>query len=100
MDASFWNDRYAGSHHFYGEEPNDFVTQCSGQFPHGPVLCLAEGECRNAAYLATLGRRVTAIDQSEVGLDFLIDRELERDVREGNGHTGRGAVVQILARRR
>jgi hypothetical protein len=26
-------------------------------------------------------------------------RELERDVTEGAGHTGRGAVVQVLARR-
>jgi len=28
-----------------------------------------------------------------------IARELERDVTEGTGHTGRGAVVQILARK-
>jgi hypothetical protein len=34
-----------------------------------------------------------------VGLDFEIMRELERDVIEGGGHTGRGAVVQVLARR-
>jgi len=33
------------------------------------------------------------------GLKFLIARELERDVIEGSGHSGRGAVVQILARR-
>jgi hypothetical protein len=30
---------------------------------------------------------------------LLIGREIERDVIEGDGHTGRGAVVQILARR-
>jgi hypothetical protein len=161
-------------------------------------LCLAEGEGRNAVHLATLGHRVTVVDQSEVGLakawrlasargvkietvpadlanfsiaagawagiiatfahlppalrrqvhrdvvaglqpggvfvleaytpaqlafgtggpkdperlmtlatlreelsglEFLIARELERDVTEGAGHTGRAAVVQILARR-
>ena len=33
------------------------------------------------------------------GLEFQIARELERDVIEGTGHTGRGAVVQVLARR-
>ena len=33
------------------------------------------------------------------GLELLIGREIERDVIEGDGHTGRGAVVQILARR-
>ena len=37
-------------------------------YPPGPVLCLAEGEGRNAVYLATQGRDVTAVDQSEVGL--------------------------------
>jgi hypothetical protein len=34
------------------------------------------------------------------GLKFEILRELERAVREGTRHTGRGAVVQVLARRR
>jgi hypothetical protein len=33
------------------------------------------------------------------GLELLVARELERDVIEGSGHTGRAAVVQILARR-
>jgi SAM-dependent methyltransferase len=197
MDATFWNERYAAKHHIYGETPNAFVAQVADQIPAGPVLCLAEGEGRNAVHLAALGHRVTAIDQSAVGLakarrlaasrgveietraadlekysiapnawagivatfahlpvllrcrihreavaglqhggvfvleaytpaqlafdtggpkapellmtltglreelsglDFLIARELERDVIEGSGHTGRGAVVQILAR--
>jgi hypothetical protein len=34
-------------------------------------LCLAEGEGRNAVHLATLGHRVTAVDQSEVGLAMI-----------------------------
>ena len=33
------------------------------------------------------------------GLEMLIGREIERELIEGDGHTGRGAVVQILARR-
>ena len=198
MDAATWNDRYAAAGHFYGEAPNAFVAEVALQIPAGPVLCLAEGEGRNAVHLATLGHRVTALDQSEVGLakarrlaaargveietvatnledysiavtawagivatfahlppalrrrvhrdvvaglqpdgvfileaytpaqlafgtggpklpellmtladlreelsglKFLIARELERDVIEGSGHNGRGAVAQILARR-
>ncbi len=198
MDAATWNNRYAVAGHFYGEAPNVFVAEVALQIPAGPVLCLAEGEGRNAVHLATLGHRVTALDQSEVGLakarrlaaargveietvatdladysiavaawagivatfahlppalrrrvhrdvvaglqpggifileaytpaqlafgtggpklpellmtladlreelsglKFLIARELERDVIEGSGHNGRGAVVQILARR-
>jgi SAM-dependent methyltransferase len=198
MDAAFWNNRYAVADHVYGEAPNAFVAEVAPQIPRGPVLCLAEGEGRNAVHLAALGHPVTAVDQSEVGLskarrlakkrgvkietvvadlatysiaagswagivatfahlppvprrrlhreaatglqpggmfvleaytpaqlafntggpkspellmtladlrgelsglDLLIGREIVRDVVEGNGHTGRGSVVQILARR-
>ena len=198
MDAAFWNNRYATPQYIYGETPNAFVAEKAPQITAGPVLCLAEGEGSNAVHLATLGHRVTAVDQSEAGLakarrlaaarcveietvladlgnftikpgvwsgivatfahlppvirrkvhaqaadglrpggvvileaytpaqlafdtggpkspellmtlvglreelaglEFVIGREIERDVREGDGHTGRGAVVQILARR-
>jgi SAM-dependent methyltransferase len=198
MDAAFWNNRYATPHFVYGEAPNAFVAEMASQIPAGPVLCLAEGEGRNAVHLAMLGHRVTAVDQSEAGLakarllaasrgveietvqadlvgfaiepgvwsgivatfahlppairykvhaqavrglrpggmfileaytpaqlafdtggpkssellmtlaglreelaglEFLVGREIEREVIEGDGHTGRGAVVQILARR-
>jgi SAM-dependent methyltransferase len=197
-DIAFWNDRYAAPHYVYGEAPNAFVAEMSSHIPAGPVLCLAEGEGRNAAYLAALGHLVTAVDQSDnglakarrlaakrgvevetvtadlgryritpgawagiiatfahlapelrrtvhvtavlglrpggvfileaytpaqlvfgtggpkdpellmtvaslreelSGLEFLVARELEREVMEGAGHTGRGAVVQILARK-
>lgn len=40
----------------------------AGEIPPGPVLCLAEGQGRNAVYLATLGHPVTALDRSAVGL--------------------------------
>jgi SAM-dependent methyltransferase len=68
MDAAFWNERYAATGHVYGEAPNAFVAEVAPQIPAGPVLCLAEGEGRNAVHLATLGHRVTALDQSETGL--------------------------------
>lgn len=198
MDATFWNNRYATDNHIYGEAPNDFVGEMASKIPAGPVLCLAEGEGRNAVHLATLGHQVTAMDQSEVGmakarrlaatcgvtietivadlehyviapgawagivatfahlppalrrqvhravvaglqpggvfileaytpaqlafdtggpkspellmteaalreelsgLEILVAQELEREVNEGGGHRGRGAVVQIFARR-
>jgi SAM-dependent methyltransferase len=198
MDAGFWNTRYTRDDYLYGTEPNEFVAEVAARIPPGPVLCLAEGEGRNAAFLAARGHTVTVIDQSEValakarrlaaargvaietvvadlatyritpgawagivatwahlppevrravhaqaaqglrpggvfileaytpaqlaydtggprsvewlmsaaqlrgelaGLEFEILRELERDVREGTAHTGRGAVVQVLARR-
>lgn len=68
MDPAFWNDRYSGSDFFYGTSPNDFVAECAPFLPPGPVLCLAEGEGRNAVFLASRGHAVTALDQSAVGL--------------------------------
>lgn len=194
-----WDARYADAAFLYGTEPNAFVAGVAAQIPAGgPVLCLAEGEGRNAVHLARLGHAVTAVDSSAVGLakaarlaavhgvalttiaanleaftiapgawsgivatwahlppplrrrvhadvvrglvpggvyvleaytpaqlafgtggpkdpalcmtfaalrgelsglDFIIGRECERDVIEGTGHTGRAAVVQVLARR-
>ncbi len=193
-----WDQRFAVPDYVYGTDPNVFVAARAGMIPAGPVLCLAEGEGRNAVYLATLGHAVAAVDQSPVGLakaarlaavrgvplttivanlanfviepnawsgivsifahlppplrravhaqvvaglrpggvfileaytpaqlalgtggpkaaelcmtlaglraeldglEFIIARECERDVLEGTGHTGRGAVVQVVARR-
>jgi SAM-dependent methyltransferase len=193
-DASFWDKRYAAGDYVYGTFPNEFLAAVADQIPAGPVLCLAEGEGRNAVHLARRGHTVTAVDQSVVGLmkaqkngvplatvvadlagfaiasgawagivaifmhlppplratvlaraaaglqpggvfvmecytpaqlafntggpreiallptlallrselpglEILHGRELERDILEGDGHTGRGAVVQIVARR-
>jgi SAM-dependent methyltransferase len=198
MNSDFWNQRYDAAGFFYGTEPNDFVKEVAPRLPSGPILCLAEGEGRNAVHLASLGHAVTAVDQSAsglakarqlaatrhvsietavvdlvgfaitpgawsgivaifahlppelrravfrqvvaglgpgglfvlesyrpgqlafgtggpkdpamlmtlaglrdelAGLEFLIGREVERDVVEGTGHTGRAATVQVLARR-
>ena len=193
-----WDERYSSPDYAYGTEPNAFVAAMAPRIPAGPVLCLAEGEGRNAVHLARLGHAVTAVDQSAVGLakaarlaaqcgvaltivaadlahyaiapaawagivatwallppplrrivhaqvvaglrpggvflleaytpaqlafgtggpkdpslcmtlaalreelagfDFEVARECERDVIEGKHHTGRGAVVQVVARR-
>lgn len=198
MDASFWDQRYFLDDFVYGTEPNDFLVASAAAISPGPVLCLAEGEGRNAVWLAERGYEVTAVDQSVValakaqrlaagrgvaiktivadlasftivsgawsgivslwahvpaalrrsvhlqavqglrpggvfileaytpaqlafdtggprnldmlmtgmqlreelaGLEFQILRELERDVREGTKHTGRAAVVQVVARK-
>lgn len=68
MDAPFWNQRYSGSDFVYGMAPNAFVEQNASFIPPGAVLCLAEGEGRNAVHLAGLGYSVTAMDQSTVGM--------------------------------
>lgn len=63
-----WNQRYATKDYFYGTEPNDFVADSAARIPPGPVLCLAEGEGRNAVFLARRGHAVTAVDAAETGL--------------------------------
>lgn len=63
-----WDERYAEAFASYGTEPNDFLREIASRIPPGPVLCLAEGEGRNAVFLAQRGHAVTAVDLSEVGL--------------------------------
>ncbi|MGI9536477.1 MAG: SAM-dependent methyltransferase [Desulfocapsaceae bacterium] len=65
-----WNQRYSEPGFAYGTAPNDFLVASTVLLqPESEVLCLAEGEGRNAVYLATLGHRVTAVDSSAVGLE-------------------------------
>lgn len=79
---SFWDDRYGGGDFFYGTEPNDFLRERIGDLPPGgEVLCLAEGEGRNAVFLAMKGHRVTGVDGSSVGLAKAQRLATERGVR-------------------
>lgn len=64
-----WNERYSEAGFAYGTEPNDFLLENFSKLTKGKVLCLAEGEGRNAVFLATQGFDVTAVDLSEVGLE-------------------------------
>lgn len=68
MNREFWDERYGESFESYGTEPNDFLRDVAARIPEGPVLCLAEGEGRNAVFLAERGHAVTAVDLSPVGL--------------------------------
>lgn len=68
MGQPTWDERYDGADYVYGTEPNDFLVSQLGNLPPGRVLCLAEGEGRNAVFLAEHGFAVTAVDQSVVGL--------------------------------
>lgn len=79
--AATWDARYAEPGWAYGTEPNDFLRAMAGLLPaSGRVLCLAEGQGRNAVHLATLGHTVTAVDQSAVGLSRARELAAERGV--------------------
>ncbi len=63
-----WDERYNSEVYAYGTEPNEFLEQNFCCIPKGKILSLAEGEGRNAVFLAQKGYSVTAVDSSIVGL--------------------------------
>lgn len=63
-----WDKIYSIDEYVYGKSPNNFLEEMTGKLKKGNVLCLAEGEGRNAVYLAKQGFAVTAVDSSSVGL--------------------------------
>lgn len=75
-----WNARYASAEYVYGREPNDFLREMAPRIPHGPVLCLAEGEGRNAVFLAGLGHPVTGVDSARAGVEKMQRLASERGV--------------------
>ena len=77
MSSQFWDERYRADEYAYGRQPNEFLRAEAHRIPPGRVLCIAEGEGRNAVYLAGLGHQVTAVDFSAEGL-----RKTERLARE------------------
>jgi len=60
--------RYSDAEYVYGTAPNEFLVSVADQIPRGRVLSLAEGEGRNAVYLAELGCKVLGVDASAVGM--------------------------------
>lgn len=195
---AMWEQRFSVESYVYGTDPNEFLRGSVSSLGAGVALCLAEGEGRNAVFLAESGWEVHSVDLTHagvaktrqlaeqrgvhvqavvgdladydigtdrwdlvvsifahmppnvrrdlhrrvvgalkpggllvleaytphqigrgtggpptaemtmtleslrdelVGLDFVHAEELERDVVEGAGHTGRGAVVQVIARK-
>jgi len=72
-----WDERYRGTEYAYGVEVNDFLRAQAEHIQPGPVLCLAEGEGRNAVFLALRGHPVSAVDFSAEGL-----RKAQRLARE------------------
>lgn len=64
-----WDERYNTENYAYGIQPNDFLAGNASFIPKGKILSLAEGEGRNAVFLAEQGYSVTAVDSSLIGLD-------------------------------
>ena len=78
-EKMMWDKEYDTEEYVYGKLPNDFLKQHYKAIPEGKVLLLAEGEGRNAVFLAKHGYTVTAVDLSSVGL-----RKAEKLAKENN----------------
>lgn len=75
-----WDERYSKDEYVFGKEPNTFLVSAASQIPKGRVLCIGEGEGRNAVYLASLGYEVVAVDQSASGMAKAARLAAERGV--------------------
>ncbi|RKF19274.1 class I SAM-dependent methyltransferase [Altericroceibacterium spongiae] len=75
-----WDERYAEEGLAYGDAANDFLVQQVSALQPGNCLCLAEGQGRNATWLAQQGFDVTAVDQSATGLAAARDFAAQRGV--------------------
>jgi len=68
--GALWDDLFRNQVNVYGTEPNDFVRLAAGLLkPGSRILCLGEGEGRNALHLLRLGHQVTCVDASMVARD-------------------------------
>lgn len=78
---SKWDERFDTEEYVYGEAPNVFIKQQSHLFKQNmKVLAIAEGEGRNAVWLAERGYDVEMWDYSQVGLEKALRLANQRKV--------------------
>jgi SAM-dependent methyltransferase len=76
-----WNERFNTEQFVYGTNPNVFLVEAHEKLnPSGAALAIAEGEGRNAVFLAQQGMNVTAWDYAESGLRKTEKLAKEKDV--------------------
>ena len=79
--GQLWDEKFSREGYFYGFEPNAFIKSKTDLLaPKAKVLCLGEGEGRNAVYLASLGFHVTALDASPIGMTKALQMATNRGV--------------------
>lgn len=70
MSKEHWDNSFSDKDFVYGENENVFINnKCTIIPAHSKVGCFAEGEGRNAVYLAKRGHDITSYDQSAIGLE-------------------------------
>ncbi|WP_019413021.1 cyclopropane-fatty-acyl-phospholipid synthase family protein [Paenisporosarcina sp. TG20] len=67
---NYWNNRFQDAKYVYGTKPNKFLQDMQKKLQlTGDALTIAEGEGRNAVFIAEQGMNVTAWDYAESGLE-------------------------------
>jgi 2-polyprenyl-3-methyl-5-hydroxy-6-metoxy-1,4-benzoquinol methylase len=67
--TNLWEEKFSQEGYLYGEEPNEFIREQAWRLNgQKRVAAFAEGEGRNAVFLAGKGHEVTAWDYTHSGL--------------------------------
>lgn len=69
MDATAWDERYAGTERLWSAGPNRFLPDLVKSLPKGRALDLACGEGRNAIWLAQEGWQTVGVDFSVTAIE-------------------------------
>lgn len=78
----FWNSKFSRDGYLYGTKANEFIASKIDLFTKKTkVLCLGEGEGRNAIFFAKNDFVVTAMDASDIGLSKIHKRSIEEDLK-------------------
>ena len=76
-----WHERFQTKEFIYGEQPNTFIKNFAHHLKDcRTVAAYAEGEGRNAVYLASKGHSVIAFDYAQSGLDKTEELAKKHDV--------------------
>ncbi len=85
--ANNWNSRFNTEEYVFGEEPNAFIKNNAFHLKGlENVAAFAEGEGRNAVYLAKLGHTVTTFDFAQSGLHKTIQLAKKNHVEVNTQH--------------
>lgn len=77
----FWNSKFSRDGFLYGIKPNTFLaSKIKLLKKECELLCLGEGEGRNAIFFAKRGFKVSALDASDIGLKKLEQRAKEENL--------------------
>ena len=78
---NFWNGKFSRDGFLYGLKPNSFIaSKIKLLKSKSQVLCIGEGEGRNAIFFAKKEFDVTAVDASDIGLSKLLRRAKEENL--------------------